>query len=189
MPCSQQHAALVFSWPLVSLLPAMGRVWCWDAMTHRSPSMLGLLSVPSAHLIQHEYMWVSALLLSSTSLHPCAIFLVFLLNLFLFKLQLLRHEISWKPTRRNGQPFSVADAISCLAGHHVGTVDPLRCVVSSWDWTVCLVLHRRIDSQRAGSLWEQLHQRAGVCVFVWGWVGILECVCLNLSDSDVHMWS
>lgn len=55
---SQQHAALDFFWQLVSPLPTMDRVWCWDAMTQRCLSMLGHLSVPDAHLIQHESMWV-----------------------------------------------------------------------------------------------------------------------------------
>lgn len=86
--------------------------------------------------------------------------------------------------RSNGQPFSVAYTISFFAGHHPGTVDPLCCVVCNWGWTVCLVLHRWIGSQRAGSLWEQLHQRAGVCMCLCvGWVWIC------LSDSDMHTWS
>lgn len=57
---------------------------------------------------------------------------------------------------------------SCVSGHHPGAVGPFCCVGSVWGRTVCLVLHRWIGSQRAGTLWEQLHQRAGVCVFCVG---------------------
>lgn len=55
---------------------------------------------------------------------------------------------------------------------------PLCCDGSGWGRTVCLVLHRWTGSQRAATLWEQLHQRAGVCVcvvFVWGrWVCLMD---------------
>lgn len=203
MPCSQQHAAPGFFWPLVSLLPTMGRDWCWDATKHRSLSTLALLSAPSVRLIQHESMWVwtfnlfSPLLKSSTSLHLCAICLQFSPICFHVTIQAATFEAwNFKCKRRNGRLLSVDDFllltfISRLAGHHFGTVDPLCCVVSSWGGSVCLVLHRWIGPKRAGSLWEQLHQWAGVCVcvFVWGLEGTLESVHLKLSDSELHTWS
>lgn len=88
--------------------------------------------------------------------------------------------------------FTLFSSCSRLSGHHPGTVDPLCFVFSGWGRTVCLVLHRWIGSQRAATLWEQLHQRAGVCLCVGGREGRLEgcnggvCLSESLSDSDVH---
>lgn len=79
-----------------------------------------------------------------------------------------------------------------VSGHHPGALGPLCCVGSGWGRPVCLVLHRWIGSQRAGTLWEQLHQRAGVCLCVGGWLVMLEDVSMvffGLNPCLIQMYT
>lgn len=195
---SQQHAALDFFWQLVSPLPTTDRVWCWGAMTQMCLSMLGHLSVPDARLIQHESTWVPTFFWNFSffkNVHHTSHFpIICSLWRMQFNKSITEDKFNLIVLLFFPHFFVHVPIICYLSGHHPGIVDPLCCVCSIWGWIVCLVLHRWIGPQRAGTLWEQLHQRAGVCVFCVGEGecligGTVMCVYLNLSDSTINTYS
>lgn len=52
-------------------------------------------------------------------------------------------------------------------GHSPGLVDPMYCPVRIWGWPVCVVLCYWAGSQRTRTLYEEIHQKAGLWVCVW----------------------